>query len=381
MHHHPMNAPDGGSRAIGLIVPASFGFAQQVRRGISDRARQSPDWSLLALDQPALEEMAARKQRLEACIVFSAKETEVALVRLIAQRIVNTSNRAPPDKSMCAVVNDDEAVGRMAAGHFLDRGFRELHFVSDMRAYFAQKRWEGIREEAASRGAMVAAWKTTHRMADAWAGLSKPAAVIGENDYEAQELQRVARERNIAVPGELAVMGIDDNDLAVESEIVPLGSVRLPGHAIGWTAADLIITGQAEPGLRIELPPERVVERKSCRAYFVADERVRRVLELLDAGYGEQVELAAVARNAGLSRRNMDLLFRRMLGVTPANWLEGLRGRAAEGLLADTELPLEEIAIRCGFENPVNLWRVFRRLKGIAPGEYRRKTRIAGRKR
>jgi LacI family transcriptional regulator len=376
-----IESPDAASRAIGLLVPASFGFAQQVRRGISDRARQSPDWSLLALDQAAIEDLAARKHRLAGCIVFSATAVEMASVRLTALRIVNTSNKAPPDESLCAVVNDDLAVGRLAAEHFLDRGFRELHFVSEMKTYFARQRWAGIREAAASRGGMAAAWKTTGNIADAWPRLPKPVAVIAENDDAAQDLLRLARERNITVPGEMAVLGIDDNDLAVESATVPLGSVRLAGHEIGWNAADLIVTGQAEPGMRIEHPPKRVVERKSCRSYSVGDERVRKVLELLDAGYGARVDLAKVARKAGLSRRNMDLLFRRMLGVTPANWLEGLRGRAAEGLLADTELPLEEIAARCGYDNTVNLWRVFQRLRGMAPGEYRRKTRIAGRKR
>jgi len=373
--------PPAPTRAIGLLVPASFGFAQQVRRGISDRVRQSPDWSLLALDHPAIEDLAARGQRLAGCIIFGSTPVELALVRRAALRIVSTSNRKPPDETLCSVVNDDPATGRLAAAHFLDRGFRELHFVSEMKAYFARKRWAGICEAAASRGATPASWKVAENLADALPGLPKPVAAIAENDDAAQALLHVLRERNIAVPAEVAVLGIDDNDLAVESETVPLGSVRLAAHTIGWTASDLIVTGHAEPGLRLELPPERVVERKSCRAYSVADERVRKVLHSLDAGFGDRVDLAAIARKAGLSRRNMDLLFKRILGLTPANWLERLRVRAAEGLLADTELPLEEIAARCGFDNPINLWRVFQRSKHMAPGEYRRKTRIAGRKR
>jgi transcriptional regulator GlxA family with amidase domain len=148
---------------------------------------------------------------------------------------------------------------------------------------------------------------------------------------------------------------------------VGLASVRPGARAIGWQAADWIASGAAKAGARAEVPPEGITERKSADAFAVGDERVRRALKGLESGFRETVDFAALARDAGMSPRNMVLLFRRHLGVTPGQWLDRLRLQEAQRLLGGTSLSQEEVATRSGFSNAVTFWRMFKRETGQSP--------------
>jgi AraC-like DNA-binding protein len=97
---------------------------------------------------------------------------------------------------------------------------------------------------------------------------------------------------------------------------------------------------------------------------------VARARDYLDAHLGEEVELADLARVAGLSRSHLIRAFRRETGLTPHAYLVDRRVRAASRLLGRGESP-GEVAAACGFFDQSHLNRAFKARMGVTPGTYR----------
>jgi len=86
-----------------------------------------------------------------------------------------------------------------------------------------------------------------------------PTAVFCVNDIVALGVMRTLRERDIAVPEEIAVVGYDDVPIIKELR-TPLTSVRQPMYDIGWNAADLLLTGTVK---QVRFSPELVIRASS----------------------------------------------------------------------------------------------------------------------
>lgn len=88
--------------------------------------------------------------------------------------------------------------------------------------------------------------------------------------------------------------------------------------------------------------------------------------------FAKQLTVDDLARQSGMSRYHFTRLFTAHTGLPPAAWLTEQRVKETARLLRSTQLPLKEIAPRCGFPNAHYLSRVFRKQTGIPPATYRR---------
>lgn len=86
----------------------------------------------------------------------------------------------------------------------------------------------------------------------------------------------------------------------------------------------------------------------------------------------EPLDVAAMARHAGVSPRTFARRFRAETGTTPLQWLLGRRVLEARRLLEESELPVEAVAWRAGFGNAASLRDHFRRVTATTPSAYRR---------
>lgn len=104
----------------------------------------------------------------------------------------------------------------------------------------------------------------------------------------------------------------------------------------------------------------------------VPDPPIARLCAALECDPARRWTLAAMAREAGLSRVMLLRRFRRATGRTPAAWLIDRRCRAAAELLAGTDLPLAAIAARLGYPDAFTFSRQFRTRFGHPPSNHRR---------
>jgi AraC family transcriptional activator FtrA len=103
-----------------------------------------------------------------------------------------------------------------------------------------------------------------------------------------------------------------------------------------------------------------------------ADDSLAPLLQWAVARMDEDITVAELARQAGLSNRTLARRFMQQLGISPGQWLLNQRLDAARSLLEETNLPVEAIASRVGLSSAVNLRRRFRSTLGTTPGAYRR---------
>jgi transcriptional regulator GlxA family with amidase domain len=89
----------------------------------------------------------------------------------------------------------------------------------------------------------------------------------------------------------------------------------------------------------------------------------------------KRVSITAAAQAAGMSERSFLRHFRAELGIKPSEHLRRVRVELASMLLAQTDLPVDKIARRCGLTSGECLARLFRQVLAISPSEYRNRLR------
>lgn len=328
-------------------------------------------------------------QGIVAAIHSAATERRFAALGI---PVVNVSNsiRSP---RLPVVTQDDAAVGRLAAGHLRACGCRAFGFWGQTGANYSEERLAAFRAEL-KRGAEGAGLAFSvegcvdgaetpaelyGRMRTWLAGQAGPLGVFTVLDSYALLLMRAARELGRRVPEDVAVLGAADEDFLVEFESVPLSSVRLPARRIGHEAArllDRMMTRGRGRSVKadaagVRLAGAEIVARRSTDVVYAADEAVGRAVRFIREAAAGNPYVGDVAKAAGLSRTALQTRFRAALGRTVLEEIQRARVGRAQGLLANSELPMSVVAERCGFPNSQRFSVLFRQIAGVSPSAYR----------
>jgi LacI family transcriptional regulator len=368
---------------IGLILPHWFGFGRAEMRGVIAYARENHlPWVFAGgSDAPATLRM-LRRWKPHALIGGPLPHADVPNAWPVTPHV------------QASAVLDDDGIGRMAAEHLLERGFRNLAYLGERGAAFSPARRDGFRAswQQAVGGAPGATFHTRDLAFEAgrdlrlelrdvagWLkSLPKPLAIMASRDQRARQVVEACRHIGLRVPDDVAVVGVDNDDLFCELCEPPLSSVAVPWEQIGRAMAarvHALLRGVAPPAPLPLVRPSAVVVRRSSDVYAIRDEAVRLACRYIREHAHERCSMVAVARAAGVSRRVMERGFREELGVSPHRLIERVRLRAAQRLLRDTTLPVSQVAERCGFSSSARLITLFRRLTKMTPGAYRAASR------
>lgn len=101
------------------------------------------------------------------------------------------------------------------------------------------------------------------------------------------------------------------------------------------------------------------------------DRRLRLAIEFMHDNFGRELALEEIASAAYLSEYHFARLFKQITGVTPHVYLANVRLERARKLLADTALPISEIASMVGYQSQSHFSKMFRSVTGITPRAYR----------
>ena len=95
------------------------------------------------------------------------------------------------------------------------------------------------------------------------------------------------------------------------------------------------------------------------------------VLTYINANYNKQLSLDELAQKSGYSKSRVSHIFAEVMYTTPVKYQSEIRLRAAGEMLSATTLSVTEIALSCGFSDPLYFSRLFKKRYGISPSEYR----------
>ena len=202
--------------------------------------------------------------------------------------------------------------------------------------------------------------------------------VFACNDAWGAQLTEACRHLRISIPDDVAVIGVDNDDLLCELSRPSLSSVALPAEAIGRASAVLLerqLQGRRPPKSPSLLPPLAVVARQSSDLVAIDDPAVAEVVRAIRQSAG-RLSAKSVLRGQTLSRRTLERRFRASLGRGIGQEVRRIQLLRAQELLATTDWTIEQIAHAAGFSDGRHAAVVFRQVLGTTPSRIRR--RFAG---
>jgi LacI family transcriptional regulator len=365
-------------------------YDHRIRQGIGLYAREH-GWHLTVDERSAV----PRDWQGDGVLtVFHTRRDIVAFLRKLPVPAVDLGLYRP-DIPIPRVVGDHERIGLMAAEHFADRGFRHAAWFSSAFTPIQRLRLSGFSMGCARHGLPApqewvwqrarAASPNDWRRMRLWLEkrlkqAPKPLAVFAHNDYDASKVEDVCRACGLAVPEEVSILGVDDNELICCNQPVPLSSIAHDLARVGYEGAallDRLIDGARPPAEPTRIPPTAVVLRQSTDLTAVRVPAVRAALSFMRENIGQSLGIAEVASAAGVSRSTLDRLFVLHLNRTVHEELQRIRMAAVKRLLLHSDLPLIDIARQTGFCHAQYLGNLFRRDEGMTPRSYRKRYALA----
>ena len=363
--------------------------------GVAEFSQRRPEW---AVWRPRIREASDLDQRfpdgVDGAVGAMIGRGAAECLRMLADHGVPVVNvvQGAAGPGVHTVAADNKRVGRLVAGHFIDRGFRQFAYIGDERGVDDAARRAGFDEALRATGhrAQFAFGGDVYRLADRdaavdrlvhWLGtVPTPIGIMAFNDHVGRAVVDAAHQAGLSVPDDVAVIGVDNYEVECELSRPRLASVDL-GHArIGFQAAqrlDQLIRGERVPDEPLLLPPQGIVERPSCDVIAVPDALVSRAIRIIRSEVGDRLRVDDVLSRVNVSRTWLDAEFRKYLGRTVHEEIWARRVDLALGLLVDTDLPLTIIADRAGFSSLAHLSRTIRNRTGLAPSTYRRRYRVS----
>lgn len=292
------------------------------------------------------------------------------------------------------VLYDNAQIGRLGAGHFLERGFKEIALLNGGNYWMEKERIPSFRQTVEAGGGRFHELEyykcfsrssprplrdqlTAHRwLVQTLRHLPKPIGVAVASDNVALRVMRACDEAGVNMPEEVAVLGCHNDPLICDYAPVPLSSIDDDLERVGYEGAKLLdhlMDGQPAPREPILISPKGVVTRMSTNILAVTDVNVARGMRFIWDHYRENIGAPEVAAAAGLSQSAVDRAFVKHLGRSPAQEILTVRIERAKKLLLETQLKAHEIAVQSGFTDIVHFSKAFHRVTGSRPSHFRQR--------
>ncbi len=283
------------------------------------------------------------------------------------------------------LTSDYRATGRLVAEYFLERGFKNFAFCGYADTVWSQERCEGFKQRLEEKEGCGFSrmeeeladqpWQTNDMRLIHWLRtLPEHTAVMCCDDRQASSVLMACDEAGIKVPQDMAVMGVDNDDLCDEFCCPTLSSVNLDIEHGGFEAARVIegiLRGERGCIRDILIPTLGVVTRGSTNTFAVNDPYVEKAVDIIHDNLTRSFSVGGLTKLLPLSRRLLEIRFKQATGKTLHEYITDRRIDYFASLLLQSNEPVKVIALRLAFNNYGNLSRVFRERMGCSPTEYR----------
>ncbi len=373
---------------VAVIPDLTSEYDRNVVHGISRFVHEERQWIIYLHDDPS-HKIAQLESWQGHGVIANVDDVQVLqAVKRLCVPVVGYGGVGRKDDHIHFLRGDNEAIARLAAEHLIDRGFtnfaycgwpptrtnpwssaRGLHFGDIVReagfdcdvypARSGARHWSRLLNE-------LSLWLRT---------LRKPVGLMAANDARARQVLEACRQIGAAVPDEVAVIGVDNNELICSLSMPPLSSIIHGGERLGYEAGLLLKKLMVAPKRRIAnlavLPPVGVITRQSTDTLAITDPEVATAVQFVRNNATRPVQVRDVVAQVTVSRATLENRFKQIVGRTIHAELRRVQIREVQHLLRTTELPLHKIAERTGFRYVQYLAAVFRQVCGQTPGQYR----------
>ncbi|MDX1564183.1 MAG: substrate-binding domain-containing protein, partial [Phycisphaeraceae bacterium] len=203
--------------------------------------------------------------------------------------------------------------------------------------------------------------------------------VMACNDLMGQQVLNASRAVGVSIPEEVAVIGVDNDELFCDLSDPPLSSVEPNTEKIGYEAAGLLdrmMQGEPPPSAKVFIDPMGVVTRQSTDVLAIEDRHVAAAVSFIRQHACDGINVEDVLQHVRIPRSSLERRFSASIGRTPKAEIVRVQIERVKQLLAATDYILPRIAELAGFKHPEYMSVVFKQKTGRTPGQYRKESQI-----
>jgi len=385
---------------VALLIESSRAYGRGILAGIAKYIRQQGHWIISVQEQSLCDQLPPWLQTWEGDGLITRIENRAlaGCIERLGVPAVYVRNVAPGSKAP-SIVTDNVAVSRMAFEHLQERGFRHFAFCGFNGADYSDERRDGFAGAVSRAGlrchifgpvtpgtelntaAYEAGGLRDGEQVTRWLQkLPKPVGLMACNDMRGRQVLDACRASNVAVPEDVAVIGVDNEEVLCELSDPPLSSVVPNTERIGYEAAAQLarmIAGERGRPQQVLVAPIAVVTRRSTDVLAIEDRQVAAAARFISEHACEGIDMSDVLQAVPMSRSTLERRYRKVTGRSPKHDILRYRLGRAKQLLAETDFPVALIAEKIGFDHTEYLNVIFKKKIGLTPVQFRSRSRMA----
>lgn len=362
-------------------------YDYRIHRGVAQVARKY-GWQLNCPKDPVTNEGILKDWKGDGCITLLQCTETLEYFRshdipLVDLGLGNHQLAVP------RVVTDNREIGRLAAEHFRDQGYREVFALQTGGVKMYEERLQAIIRFMEADGGKVTVLQSSSMQNSVFDELREIAKSQGRKleelslgffayqDTMASEMISLSRQNDLRVPENIAVLGIDNDDLINSGLTIELSSVDSDQEGLGYEAATLLRKLLVNPKLYdspqiIRHQPKGVVIRQSTDCFAVKNPLVANALHWIKNNFYKGIQASDVAEAMGVTQQGLQKAFSISHTKSPGQEIRYQRTLAVAHLLKTSTATLDEIAKNCGYLSVNSLINSFRSIYNMTPGKYRK---------
>jgi LacI family transcriptional regulator len=306
----------------------------------------------------------------------------VKRAKVPAVDILGTNPRCPYP----LVQPDNAAVARLAAEHLVERGIRRFAYVGTPAEAWSNQRSVAFQKSLAERNlpclALQIEFKNLHESWDSFIEQTtqwirrqqKPLGLMLCWDTIGPPITQACRQAGVAIPEEVAIVGVDNDETACSICDPPLTSVCPNHEEVGYQAAallDRMMAGESIAKQQILVQPRTIIIRQSSDIPAIEDPAIAKALRMIREHACNGLQVREIAEHLPISRSVLQRRFQSLLGRSVHDEILRLQLRKAEELLRETKLSIGAISRKSGFRHPDYMAALFKTRTGLTPRKYR----------
>ena len=376
-----------------LLLEKSRAYSRGLLRGIAKYSNLHGPWTFYE-EPPFYMNVGGKRQSLEQLknwgidgIIMRDTEKTQQIISMGLPTIV-TDLRGEFSGSPI-IKTDDLAIGKIAAEYLLKLGFSHFAFCGLDRLFWSVDRRDGFARAIKQAGLEVSFYKQprsrTKRllanelifMADWLRSLQKPLGLMVCNDDRARYVIEACKIAGLHVPEQMAVIGVDNDELICDFSNPRLSSVALNLERSGYEAAELLDELMARKvksaDQKIIVQPSQIIPRQSTDILAIDDEDVTNAVRFIRQNAKNKIQVSDVAHAVGVSRRGLERRFRMVLSSSVLDEIRRVRVEHVARMLVETNLSVGQVSLALNFPSIEHISRFFKQEKGMSPLAYRKK--------
>jgi LacI family transcriptional regulator, galactose operon repressor len=396
---------------VAILIETSRAYGRGLLGGVANYVRDHGPWIIYRQEQKLMDQIPhwLKTWRGDGIITRLENPGAIKFMRRLGVPVVQL-HTVPRDLKIPSVLPDNESIARMAFEHLRERGFRHFGFSGFNGADYSDRRRDAfvrlVREHGLHCHVFKNAWELglvnrapqlgyhdldtvaagylgakNRELAARWIKeLPKPLGLMTCNDIRGQQMLDTCYTAGVAVPDEVAVIGVNNDEVLCDLSNPTLSSVVPNTKRIGYEAAallDRMMSGKKVSPAPVYVEASGVITRRSTDALAIKDRPIAAAVNFIREHIYEDISIGEVAEAATLSPRMLQRRFLKIVGHSPKNEILRVRINRAKQLLTETDFPLKWIADKTGFGKLEYLIRIFRKKTGLTPGRFRARAQVA----